>query len=380
MRRLSLFGLLVGLLVSSPAANAGDDDDDFLDDEIPEPKPADDGDDGDDGDDDGGDDPAPPPSPDSDVQFDANDFEDDAEFGEKKPGQDDARIYREASERMEGMAPDQEALAWEKFLKKYPNSLFRSRIEARMEELSSAMFDTSLGASSDGGLLDAGKSEIRFAQPINLQSLDPRTKLHLGFAIGLPGYLSFLLDYEHQILRNLSVHGGLNKAYTGTNLEVGGRYALIKSSRTNTLVTGIMDFHFNTNPAFLGIRPTVAAGKRFDVMSGLDVMAQVGVDLPVGFGDRFAPFYNSRLNISLAPADNLRVFGEFASSVRDPFNDVVVSSYRFNTATFGIKFVARKGKNTDLAEIGANASLPVLNSYWSYHYGAIGADGHIYLK
>ena len=373
MRGKSLFGLLVGLLAFAPYAFAGeDDDDDFFDDEIPEPKRTGEGDD----------DPLPPPpqNPDADVQFDDDDFEDDADFGAKKPGEDDARIYREATERMEGMAPDQEALAWEKYLKKYPNSLFRTRIEARMEELSSAMFDTSLGSSSEGGLLDAGKSELRFAQPINLLSIDPRTKLHLGFAIGLPGYLSYTLDYEHQILRNLSVHGGLNKAYTGTNLEVGGRYAIIKSARTNTLVTGIMDLHFNTNPAFLGIRPTMAAGKRFDVMEGLDVAAQVGIDLPVGFGDRFAPFYNSGVNVSLAPAENLRVFAEFASSVRDPFNDIVVSSYRFNTATFGIKFVARKGKNTDLAEIGANASLPVLNSYWSYHYGAIGADGHIYFK
>ena len=155
----------------------------------------------------------------------------------------------------------------------------------------------------------------------------------------------------------------------------------VGSSRTNTLVTGIMDFHFNTNPAFLGIRPTVAAGKRFDVMSGLDVMAQVGLDLPVGFGDRFAPFYNSGLNISLAPADNLRVFGEFASSVRDPFNDVVVSSYRFNTATFGIKFVARTGKNTDLAAYSSAASVYVQsNGSISKSSGTIDGDGqYVYL-
>lgn len=370
MRRKSLFGLLVGLLALAPCAWAGDDDDP-LDDDIPEPQH---------GDDDDVPDAKPPTNPDADVQFDDDDFEEDTEFGEKKEGQDDARIYRDATEKMEGMDPDEEVLAWEKYLKKYPNSLFRTRIEARMEELSTAMFDTNLGSSSEGGLLDAGKAEIRFAQPINLLSVDPRTKLQLGFAIGLPGYLSYVLDYEHQILRNFSVHGGLKKEYTGNNLEIGGRYAIVKSARTNTLVTGIMDLHFNTNPAFLGIRPTVAGGKRFDVMSGLDVMAQVGIDLPVGYGDRFSPFYNGGLNVSLAPSENLRVFAELASTVRDPFNDVVTSSYRFNTVTFGLKFVARKGKTTDLAEIGANASLPALTSYWSNHYGAIGADGHIYFK
>lgn len=374
MRPKSLFGLLVGLLAFAPVAWAGDDDDDdpLGGDDIPEPQHGDD--------DDGDQDAKPPTNPDADVQFDDDTFEEDEEFGAKKEGQDDARLYREASEKMEGMTPDEEVLAWEKYLKKYPNSLFKSRIDARIEELNAAMFDTRLGTSSEGGLLDAGKAELRFAQPINLNSIDPRTKLHLGVAIGLPGYLSYTLDYEHQILRNLSVHGGLKKEYTGANLEVGGRYALVKSARTNTLVTGILDLHVNTLPVFLGIHPTIGAGKRFDVLEGLDVMAQAGVDLPLGYGDRFAPFYDGGLNVSVAPADNLRVFGEVATSIRDPFNDTVESSFRFNTFTFGLKFVARKGKTTDLAEIGANASLPVLTSYWSYHYGSIGADGHIYFK
>lgn len=380
MRRMSLLGLLLGLFFAPPAHAADDDDplgldEDDADDEIPEPTlPSDDDDDLP---------PAPPLDPDRDIDFEEDEFEEDVEFGARKEGQDDARIYREAVDKTKNMDPDQEILEWERYLKKYPDSLFRGRIQERIEELSASMFDTRLGQSSEGGLLDAGRAELRFAQPVQLESIDPRTKLRIGFELGFPEYLGFNADYEHQILRNLSVHGGFADRYTGENFEVGARYALIKSARTNTLLTGIFDTRFNLKAEtgfHVGLRPVIGFGQRFDVMDGLDVQAQLGVDLPLGYGSRFAPRYVSGLNVSLALSESLRVFGETSSTIQDPFTSEVASSFRFNVLTFGAKYIARKGKTTDFAEIGAAATLPYDASYWGYHYGTIGADGHLYFK
>lgn len=376
MRRMSLIGLLLGVFLVPPA-QAGDDDDPFgldeEDDEIPAPK--------DDGDEDE-DLPElkPQKSPEADVNFEEDEFEEDAEFGARKEGEDDAKIYREFVEKMKGKDPDAELLEWERYLKKYPNSLFRSRIQDRMSELEASMFDTRLGESSEGGLLDAGKAELRFAQPFLLESIDPRTKLRVAFELGFPEYLAGTLDYEHQILRNLSVHGGLRSRYSGLNLEAGVRYAPIKSARTKTLVTGILDLHANTLPFFFGVRPQIGIGQRFDVMSGLDVQGQFGVDLPFGYGDRFSPRYIGGLNVSLAPSDILRVYAETSTTIKDPFYDGTENAFRYNLATIGLKFIVRKGMTTDRAEIGAAASLPYATSYWGYHYGAIGADAMIYLQ
>lgn len=375
MSRMSLLGLLLGVFLAPPALAADDpfglDDEESDDDEIPAPKPSDD--------DDELPDVPPPTNPEADVDFSEDEFEEDVGFGTRKEGEDDARIYREFVEKMKGKDPDAEILEWERYLKKYPNSIFRSRIQERMEELSSSMFDTRIGESSEGGLLDAGKAELRFAQPMLLEPVDPRTKLRIGFELGFPEYLNFMLDYEHQIQRNLSVHGGLRNRYSGMNFETGVRYAAIKSARTKTLVTGILDVHFNVNPFFTGVRPQVAVGQRLDVMSGLDIQGQLGVDLPIGYGDRFSPHYIGGLNVSLAPSEILRVYAETSTTIKDPFSDLVDSSFRYNLATIGLKFISRKGKNTDRAEIGAAASIPYATSYWGYHYGAIGADAHLYL-
>lgn len=371
MRLLTLLVLLLGATTSAPAM-AGSSDDPFGDD-----------------DDDDDDSPAPPPSPgtpppapssDSDTRLPDDEFDEDQDFGTRKEGQDDARIYRDFVTKMEGKDPDEELLEWERYLKKYPNSLFKSRIQDRMAELNSKMYDVRLGESSESGLLDAGKAELRFAQPILMEPVDPRTKLHLAVQLGFPAYLSLAADYEQQLRRNLSVHGGLHSRYSGMNVEVGARYAAIKSARTNTLVTGILDAHINTNPFFFGLRPQVAFGQRFKVMSGLDVQAEVGADLPFGYGDRFSPYYLGGLNVSLAPSPTLRVFFETTTEIKDPFTSVVDHNLRFNVATIGLKFIARKGANTDRAEIGLDGSLPYLTSYWGYHYGALGVDGDIYFE
>ena len=65
-------------------------------------------------------------------------------------------------------------------------------------------------------------------------------------------------DLERQITREFSVHGGVKGRYTGPNVEAGVKYALIKSARTETIVTLLGDLHLNTNPVHFGICPQAA--------------------------------------------------------------------------------------------------------------------------
>ena len=58
----------------------------------------------------------------------------------------------------------------------------------------------------------------------------------------------------------------------------------MKSSRTQTLFTGIMDFRMALSPAYLAVRPQVAFGQRFGEQ--LDVQAQVGIDYELRSGSQ----------------------------------------------------------------------------------------------
>ena len=53
-------------------------------------------------------------------------------------------------------------------------------------------------------------------------------------------------------------------------------------------MTAIGDIHINADPNFVGFRPQIAAGKRFDLPGGyyIDAQAQVGTDLELFNGEK----------------------------------------------------------------------------------------------
>ena len=114
---------------------------------------------------------------------------------------------------------------------------------------------------------------------MNLDSIDPRDK----FESLLNGDTQSIWGSQQTWngkLRNFSVHGGVKGRYTGPNVEAGVKYALIKSARTETIVTLLGDLHLNTNPVHFGIRPQAAAGKQFHVgQFHLDASVIAGTDL-----------------------------------------------------------------------------------------------------
>jgi hypothetical protein len=282
------------------------------------------------------------------------------------PGQDNARIYRDFKDQVQHIGPDEEILSWEQYLRQYPRSLFRSQIQARIEDLQGNLYEARVPGSVGFGDLDAGRREVDLARPVLLDSIDPRTRLSGGFEVGFPQYVNLMADYEHQLLRELSVHGGLRHRYTGWNIEVGPKWALVKSARTNTIVTLMADLHANTLPFYPGLRPQVAFGKRFGSEKALDVQAQLGVDFLMQ--SPASLLYVGGANVTWRASNTVRFFLESSVNMKHLFWDQG-STFRFNVATFGITFGL--GKKAD-ATLGASA--PYTTNYWGYHYGSVVAD------
>ncbi|MEC7984741.1 MAG: hypothetical protein VX278_06235, partial [Myxococcota bacterium] len=193
-------------------------------------------------------------------------------------GVDTAEIYREALSEYKKSLPEEELILWKKYLDDYPNSQFMLQIEKRMDELEGILYNN---LDEEARTEEAGKKELDFALPVLLESIDPRKKLRFAFEMGLPNYINLLVDYEHTLSRELSVHGGIRKRYAGWSAEGGAKYALIKSVRTDSLVTALGDVRINTDPFFVALRPQIAGGKSFyfpDDMR-LDIMGQIGTEI-----------------------------------------------------------------------------------------------------
>ena len=286
------------------------------------------------------------------------------------PGQDTADIYRSFLNGMEDLGPDEEIISWEQYLQKYPNSLFRAKIEGRIDEISDSQFNERL-STGRSGLVDAGQQEIHFATPLLLESIDPRNKFRAAFEWGYPSYINLLIDYEQQLKRDLSVHGGIRNRYTGWNAEAGVRYAIIKSARMQALVTGIFDLHLNTNPVFLGVRPQLGVGKRFG--DSLDAQAIFGPDFELGspMGIRWL----GGANLTYHTADIVSFFAEFSSQMKHlGWDEASNGPFRFNVLTFGLKIAPKEHTISTIA-----ASVPASYAYWGYHFGSIMGDMNYYM-
>ena len=296
--------------------------------------------------------------------------EDDLPLDQLPPGTDNASIYRAQMDDVSGMAADEEGMAWEQYLQTYPNSVFRKQVEDRIDELSESMF----AADRPKNSVDEGQRELNFSQAMLMEAVDPRSRIRAGFEWGYINWINLIIDYEHQLQRNMSVHGGLQHRYSGWSLEGGVRYALVKSTRTNLIVTAIGDVHLNLDPIAPGLRPLLAVGKRFALTGDayVDVQAQAGPDLML-YPGMFSPRVLAGLNTTISPSDKVKIFIETTSVMKD-LGWSEGESFRFNQIAFGMRFQG-KGKSV----IGTGASVPYSANYWRYHYGSVMADMNHYL-
>jgi hypothetical protein len=371
---------MLWLLAVLAPAFAQDDDDDLGDDidiptapaPAPKPKP--------------GTPPAPAPAPDPDpVTPDDEDdgldsFKDAADdedlLGDEAPGPtsgDSEQVYRAAMARLGKLEPDEELAGWEAYLAQYPSSVFKPRIEARMDQLSDEMYEGIKAPPTDTG--DANKQELNFAEGLQIENIDPRSRLQVGFEMGLPSYVNLQADYERQLARSFSFHGGVLRRYTGYSVEAGVHWALVKSLRTNMLVTLIGDLRFNTLPAFPALRPQLAIGKRF---GRLDAQLQAGSDLtyrtwtsPTGDAvNAFQPAVVGGLSLFYNATDKVGVFLETQTYMKEVAADGAFDGglFRFNVMTFGMRFFPAKTRDS---QVNLGATLPYMQQWWQFHYGSI---------
>lgn len=375
--------LLMALLVH-PAFAQEDDDLDDLDDDIDlddAPKPA----------------PAPtepdaPPTEGDDLDDGLDDFRDPdggddllGDEGKTPVSGDSEAVYRGAQTRLAKLEPDEELSGWEEYLAQYPNSAYRKRIESRMEELTDEIYATG-GGPTTGPAVDALKAEITFAQGMQLENLNPRSRIQVGFEWGLPDYVNLIGDVEYQLARTFSVHGGVRRRYLGWNIEAGARWALVKSTRTNTIVSLIGDVRMNTIPAYPGFRPQLAIGKRF---GKIDAQIQGGTDIEyrswtaadgVSTNSGFQPTIVGGANLYYAASDRVGVFVETSTYMKSLSADGAFEGgmFRFNVLSFGLKFFPGASAERN-QEVNFGATVPYTQQYWQFHYGSVMGQYNYYL-
>ena len=111
------------------------------------------------------------------TSLEIEDAEEDLEDTEPVEGDDNATIFQAFEQSVKGLEPEEELIEWQKYLNQYPNSVFKQRIQQRMDLLQENLFDEDLLERIDEDTAkETGMEELYFAQPMYLENIDPRTK------------------------------------------------------------------------------------------------------------------------------------------------------------------------------------------------------------
>lgn len=387
----SLVVLATALLVS-PVVAWGQDDDDFLEEEddgffepsSPAPAPAPEEEE----------EEAPPaegtpatpaaPEPDEDEGIDFEDevddegsrveedlFEAEGPSEALLPGTDTPRLYRAKADEVKGLASDEEVMAWEAYLQEYPNSVYKERIEARMEELISDQYGSRIAR--PGEQVDAEDEELLFVLPAHMANINPRTKAQIYFEYGFPNYQGGILDFEYALFRSFSVHGGFTGRTSGWGLELGGRWAFVKSTKLQFIATLIADVRINFGPVLFQARPMLGFGK---IIGPAQLLLTVGAEIGARAYESVALI--GGLHVHVRVAEPVAVFAETDFRVEQLDRSV---PFAFDVVTLGLKFYPKlKGRTDDPVELGASGHVPAATQYLGYYVGAVGVQGAYYPK
>jgi hypothetical protein len=353
--------------------------------------------------------PPPAPAPEEEAEEEEIEFEDEEpapgeaieledEAGKAKPqepGADTTPIYRRQLAAVEGMPPDEEVMAWEAYLQQYPNSLFRSQIEQRTDELLSSQYRGR--PRTEQATIDARKQQLYFVQPLRMPNLNPRSRVNLNLQIGFGAQTLFTggqADFEWAFLRNVSVHGGFDGTFNGWGIDAGARYAFVKSTKHQLVATIMADARVNlSGTPFFQARPTIGLGKIFGPVQLLvSFGADIGTRTPKGvdaFGDvsrtvePVALLGGLHLAARLAPPVALFVESDFYLrdvGRKDLQGDPGV--YAFQTLSFGLRFYPRikTRPDPDPLELAAAGQVGVVSNYLQPYLGAVSLQGTYYLK
>lgn len=323
-------------------------------------------------------------------------FEDDIDFGDEsvenddllfedeeeeevpviqREGQDTATLYRRTQRDFAKMPPDEEVLAWEKYVEDYPHSLFRQSITARIDELMTQQYASPEVETGIEGERDAAKAEIFFDQPMQMESFNPRTRVHVAFEWGIPSYANLKVDYEHKFIRTFSAHLGIGRRPTGWGLEIGPKWAIVKSARHQTVLSLHGDFRLNFSPTFVSFKPYLSAGR---VFGNFQIFGQIGAEFEV------RKFGGIRLlgglHASYRIVETVGMFVETHAQMKNL--EWRGGPFAFNTISFGMRFYPKLKRKPDEypIEINASANVPYYTNYWQYHFGSIMGQFNYYVK
>jgi hypothetical protein len=391
MRWLRWSCLALAVVGAAPALAQDDPDDDFefddADDPPPAPKPAsppaDEEDDLLDDEEVPIDDPETTPG---DPGFlDPEDDEVDDATLLQAPGVDTLEIYREQEKAVRGMAADEETMAWEAYLQTWPNSVYRTVIEDRIEALLTQSFQMRIDSPDDGSQ-DADQQELLFVQPLGMTNVNPRTAVQVGLDFGFPTYIGLNADFEYAFKRNISAHVGLAGRYAGWGLDIGSRWAFVKSTKLQFVGTLVADIGVSfsqrvsqslegggdQNTAYFLARPQLAFGK---IIGPVQILLTAGAE--IGSRKNQGVAILGGLHVGARVAQPVGVFVETDVYVRNVGREAGV--FTFDVLTFGLKFYPMAKKKGDPMEIGMGGHLPVATQYLQYYLGAVGAQGTYYL-
>jgi hypothetical protein len=298
--------------------------------------------------------------------------EEDVEEEVVQPGTDSAEVYREAASDYAELESEDEVMAWEQYLDEYPNSLFKDRIQERVDLLLQNQF--AMRIDEEGGRANASDAEIILVRPAHLTNVNPRTMLTAGLEFGFPGYIRANADFEYAILRRLSVHGGISGRYHGWGLEAGTKYAFVKSAKDQVVASALLDFRLNFNALFFQVRPQLAVGKIF---GPVQLLATFGAEIETRQGAGVAFIGGAHVAARLAPA--VGIFVETDFHVRNVGREA--GAFAFDLATIGLRFYPqfKKRPGEDVLEIHAAGHAAAASRYLSYFLGSVQAQGVYYL-
>jgi hypothetical protein len=288
------------------------------------------------------------------------------------PGTDNARLYRAEQDQLAGSELDEEVMAWEMYLNEYPNSIFRERIEERIDELEDQVYQGSIGSMRMEA--NAKDAELHFVSPLHMTNINPRTRLQVGleFGFGTPLYARPTLDMEYAILRNVSIHGGFWGRYGGMGAEFGARYAFVKSAKLNFIATLIADMRLNINPVYFEARPQLALGK---IIGPVQMMLTVGTAVETRRNASVSLIGGLHVSARLAPP--VSVFFETDIYVRNLGRSA--GAFTFDVVSFGLRLHPNmKKRGHDAVEINTAGHIPVGRRYLQYYFGAVQVQGSYY--
>lgn len=289
-------------------------------------------------------------------------------------GVDSAVLYRKQQQAVDGMEIDEEIMAWDAYLAQYPASIFRERIEKRIDELEGLAYQATVGGPERG--VDAKDVELPFVSPLHMANVNPRSRVQVGleFGFGTPVYVRGVADFEYAVLRNVSVHGGVWGRYSGWGAELGARYAFVKSTKLQLVATLIADVRLNFNPLFFEARPQLAIGK---IVGPVQMMLTAGAAIESRAGAGVALIGGLHVSARLAPP--VAVFVETDFYVRNLGREA--GPFTFDIVSVGLRLFPKFKRRPDVdpLEINASGHVPYATRYLQPYFGAVQVQGTYYL-